>query len=80
MLLYSASFGRGQFSFGRWECTAVQVINLQTKFPVIGLEIPVPGNIFPDSLSRELLNKCLQCSFFLRQDRLQMPQKRKIPY
>jgi hypothetical protein len=30
------------------------VINLQIKFPVVGLKIPVPRNNFPVSLSREL--------------------------
>jgi hypothetical protein len=38
----------------------VPVINLQIKFPVIGLKIHVPRNNFPVRLSRELLDKWLQ--------------------
>jgi hypothetical protein len=57
----------------------VPVINLQIKFPVIGLKIPVPGNNFPVSLSRELLDKWLQHSGLLRQNRLQMPPNCRIP-
>ena len=43
----------------------VPVINLQIKFPVIGLKIPVSRNNFPVSLSRELLDKRLQHSGFV---------------
>jgi hypothetical protein len=48
--------------------TVVPVTNLQIKFPVIGLKIPVHLNNFPVSLSRELLDKWLQHSGFWRQN------------
>jgi hypothetical protein len=37
---------------------------LQLKFPVTGQKVPVPQNIFPVSLRRELLEKWLQHSGF----------------
>jgi hypothetical protein len=60
-----------------WKLTTLT--NLQIKFPVIGLKIPVPRNNFPVNLNRELLDKWLQHSGFLLQIHLRMPQNRKIP-
>jgi hypothetical protein len=49
------------------------------EFPDTCKKFPVLRNIFPVNLSGELLNKWLQHSGFLRQNRLQLPQNRKIP-
>jgi hypothetical protein len=42
---------------GRSTVYKIEKDDLEIKFPVIGLGIPVPGNKFPVSLSRELLDK-----------------------
>jgi hypothetical protein len=52
---------------------------LQVKFPVPVKKIPVPRNIFPVNLHRELCEKSLQHSSFLPGNRFGKPQNRKIP-
>ena len=52
---------------------------LQVKFPVTGQKFPVPQNIFPVNLHRELREKSLQHSSFLLGNRFGEPQNRKIP-
>ena len=52
---------------------------LQVKFPVPVKKIPVPRNIFPVNLCRELREKSLQHSSFLLGNRFGEPQNRKIP-
>ena len=52
---------------------------LQVKFPVIAKKIPVPQNIFPVNLHRELSKNSLQHSGFSLQYRPLEPQNRKIP-
>jgi hypothetical protein len=52
---------------------------LQVKFPVPAKKIPVPRNIFPVNLRRELREKSLQHSSFLLGNRFGEAQNRKIP-
>jgi hypothetical protein len=52
---------------------------LQVKFPVIAKKIPVPQNIFPVNLGRELREKWLQHSSFLLPNWPLAPKKANFP-
>jgi hypothetical protein len=49
------------------------------KFPVIAKKIPVPQNIFPVNLGRELREKWLQHSSFLLPNWPLAPKKANFP-
>src|SRR5258707_8471174 len=64
------------------EETSVQEMDayfLQLKFPVTGQKFPVPQNIFPVSLGRELLEKRMQHRGFVQRNWPPGDQSRKIP-